>query len=76
MLKKNSYTWSDNFKFCELKRCTENFIVPCIWIKSKFLFTNKCTFYETYNMLKFTLKYLIFAPTCFGPPGPSSGSSR
>jgi hypothetical protein len=20
-------------------------------------------------MLKFTLKYLIFAPTCFGPPG-------
>jgi len=27
-------------------------------------------------MLKFTLKYLIFAATCFGPPGPSSGSSR
>jgi len=26
-------------------------------------------------MLKFTLKYLIFAPTCFGPHGPSSGSS-
>jgi len=25
-------------------------------------------------MLKFTLKYLIFAPTCFGPLGPSSGS--
>jgi len=25
-------------------------------------------------MLKFTLKYLIFAPTCFGPFGPSSGS--
>ena len=23
-------------------------------------------------MLKCTLKYLIFAPTCFGPPGPSS----
>jgi len=23
-------------------------------------------------MLKFTLKYLIFAPTCFGPLGPSS----
>jgi len=23
-------------------------------------------------MLKFTLKYLIFAPTCFGPSGPSS----
>jgi len=27
-------------------------------------------------MLKFTLKYLVFAPVCFGPPGPSSGSSR
>jgi len=27
-------------------------------------------------MLKFTLKYPTFAPTCFGPPGPSSGSSR
>jgi len=26
-------------------------------------------------MLKFTLNYLIFAPTCFGPPGPFSGSS-
>jgi len=25
-------------------------------------------------MLQFTLKYRIFAPTCFGPPGPSSGS--
>jgi len=25
-------------------------------------------------MLKFTLKYHIFAPTCFDPPGPSSGS--
>jgi hypothetical protein len=25
-------------------------------------------------MLKFTLKYLIFAPTYFGPPGPYSGS--
>jgi len=25
-------------------------------------------------MLKFTLKYPIFAPTCFGSPGPSSGS--
>jgi len=25
-------------------------------------------------MLKFTLKYLIFAPTHFGSPGPSSGS--
>jgi len=25
-------------------------------------------------MLKFTLKYPAFAPTCFGPPGPSSGS--
>jgi len=25
-------------------------------------------------MLQFTLKYLIFAPTCFGPSGPSSGS--
>jgi len=25
-------------------------------------------------MLKFTLKYLIFAATFFGPPGPSSGS--
>jgi len=25
-------------------------------------------------MLKFTLKYLIFAPTCFSPFGPSSGS--
>jgi len=25
-------------------------------------------------MLKFTLKYLVFAPTYFGPPGPSSGS--
>jgi len=25
-------------------------------------------------MLKFTLKYLIFPPTCFGPPWPSSGS--
>jgi len=24
-------------------------------------------------MLKFTLKYHVFAPTCFGPPGPSSG---
>ena len=23
-------------------------------------------------MLKFTLKYLIVAPTYFGPPGPSS----
>jgi len=27
-------------------------------------------------MFKFTLKYLIFAPTYFGPPGPSSGGSR
>jgi len=27
-------------------------------------------------MLKFTLKYLTFAPTRVGPPGPSSGSSR
>jgi hypothetical protein len=26
-------------------------------------FTNKCTFYWTYKMLKFTLKYLIFTPT-------------
>jgi len=27
------------------------------------------------KMLKFLkLKYHIFAPTCFGPPGPSSGS--
>jgi len=25
-------------------------------------------------MLKFTLKYPTFAPRCFGPPGPSSGS--
>jgi len=25
-------------------------------------------------MLKFTLKYPTLAPTCFGPPGPSSGS--
>jgi len=25
-------------------------------------------------MLKFTIKYLIFAPTCFGPLGPTSGS--
>ena len=25
-------------------------------------------------MLKFTLKYLIFAPACFGLSGPSSGS--
>jgi len=25
-------------------------------------------------MLKFRLKYSTFAPTCFGPPGPSSGS--
>jgi len=25
-------------------------------------------------MLKFTLKYPIFVPTRFGPPGPSSGS--
>jgi len=27
-------------------------------------------------MLKFTLKYLTYAPTCFGPHGPSSGSLR
>jgi len=27
-------------------------------------------------MLKFTLKYFIFSPTCFGPSGPSSGSLR
>jgi len=27
-------------------------------------------------MLKFTLKYLTFAATCFGPFGPSSGSSH
>jgi len=27
-------------------------------------------------MLKFTLKYFIFAPTGFGPPRPPSGSSR
>jgi len=25
-------------------------------------------------MLKFTLKFTTFAPTCFSPPGPSSGS--
>jgi len=25
-------------------------------------------------MLTFTLKYPIFASTCFGPPGSSSGS--
>jgi len=37
-------------------------------------FTTNCTLYWTYKMLKFTLKYLIFAPTCFGPFGPSSGS--
>jgi len=24
-------------------------------------------------MLKFTLQYLVFAPTCFGPPGPEDG---
>ena len=27
-----------------------------------------------HRMLKFTLKYPTFAPTCFGPSGPSSGS--
>jgi len=27
-------------------------------------------------MLKFTLKYLLFAPTCFGPPGLSLGGLR
>jgi hypothetical protein len=43
---------------------------------TKFLFTNKCTFYLSLKMLKFTLNYLIFAHTCFGPPGPSLGSSR
>jgi len=26
-------------------------------------------------MLKFTLKYPTFAPTCFGPPGPTSAES-
>jgi hypothetical protein len=36
-------------------------VVPCILITLKFLFfTNKSTFYWTYKMLKFTLKYLIF----------------
>jgi len=25
-------------------------------------------------MLNFTLKYTTFALTCFGPPGPTSGS--
>ena len=44
-------------------------VVLCISIKSKFFFTKKCTFYLTYKMLKFTLKYLIFTPTCFGPFG-------
>jgi hypothetical protein len=40
----------------------------------KIPFTNKFTFYYTYKMLKFTLKYLIFASTCLGSLGPSSGS--
>jgi hypothetical protein len=29
-------------------------------------------FIKHIEMLKFTLKYLVFAPTCFGPPGPTS----
>ena len=60
-----------------MKRKNNFFIVvPCILITLKFLFfTNKCTFYWAYKLLKFTLKYLISAPTCFGPLGPSSGSS-
>ena len=28
----------------------------------------------TYKMLKYTARLSHFAPTCFGPPGPSSGS--
>jgi len=39
----------------------------------KIIYTNNCTSYWKYKMLKFALKYLTFAPTCFGPPDPSSG---
>ena len=49
-------------------------VAPCTLMTAKFPFTYKYTFYWTYKMLKFTLKYLIFSPTCFGPFGPSSGS--
>jgi hypothetical protein len=51
-------------------------LISILTIKLQKIFTNKCTFYWIYKMLKFTLKYLIFAPICFGPSGPSSGSLR
>jgi len=43
------------------------------YIQNSFLPTN-APFIKHIKMLKFTLKYVIFSPTCFGPPGPSSGS--
>jgi len=36
----------------------------------KFISPTNAPLYYTYKMLK----YLMIAPTCFGPPGPSSGS--
>ena len=40
----------------------------------KFLSPTNAPLYYTYKMLKLQLKYLMIAPTCFGSPGPSSGS--
>ena len=38
-------------------------------------FTNKCAFYLTYKIIKFTLKHFFtVTPTCFGPYIPSSES--
>jgi len=49
-------------------------VVPCIFITLKFLSPINAPFYYTYKMFNIQLDYLMFAPTCFGPPGPSLGS--
>jgi len=46
-------------------------VVPCILITLKFLSPTNAPLCYTYKMLKYTVK---ISPTCFGPPGPSSGS--
>ena len=49
------------------------YFLPIAYIHTPYIFQN-VIFPTCFRLLKFTLKYLIFAPTYFGPPGPSSGS--
>jgi len=48
-----------------------HFVISILGLQIPFSY-QQSTFYWAYKMLKFTLKYPIFAPTCFGPLGPSS----